>query len=248
MAVYYLCSGFSLENAFNNEFGRRLKADISSTNSLVCFPAVRTDEDYIIAEEQVVLFQKVLAEIGIIFENAILITDKMTDNVICDYINKAGFIYMMGGYPWYELDLLTNHNLFEQLQNYNGVILGISAGAMIMSKYSVLVTDGINSDETVIKNGLGLVNFSVFPHCNFEGDEFVEAFYIGPDLVISESLLKASEIVGNFYMLQNKTPDGKEKISLIRSENGRNEIICISNGLVWKIHDRNFVIVDSIDG
>lgn len=130
------------------------------------------------------------------------------------------------------------------MREYSGVVLGISAGAMNMSKYIIMVTDGVNSDETRVEEGLGLVDFSVFPHCAFSGGSFAESFYIGTDLVESRKLLTASKDKGDVYFLQNKTESDTLKISLIRAKDGKKEFVSIYGGRVWRIVEEKFELIE----
>jgi peptidase E len=244
MAIYYLCSGFGMEHSFCNDFGKRLSEDVKKRNSIVYIPASNNTGEIL---DQVSFFKAQLIEIDMVFPNHIILN---SDSMSCDdmkkAINKADLVYLVGGYPWDELDLIQKSNLTASLKQYDGVMLGISAGAMIMSKYIIMVTDGPNSDKSVIKKGLNIVNYSIYPHCNFSGEDFKMNFYVGSDLVISQKLIDISRGKGDVFCLQNKDENNTIKISLIRTVNGKSEIISINNGTVWKIMD-NFVKITSIE-
>ena len=153
-------------------------------------------------------------------------------------------VYLMGGYPFSQKAFLEENELQECLREYSGVVLGISAGAVNMSKYIIMVTDGVNSDETRVEEGLGLVDFSVFPHCAFSGDTFAESFYIGSDLVESRKLLTACKDKGDVYFLQNKTESDTLKISLIRVKDRKKEFVSIYDGRVWKVVEEGFELIE----
>ena len=123
-------------------------------------------------------------------------------------------------------------------------MLGVSAGAMNMSKYIIMVTDGANSDETRVEEGLGLVDFSVFPHCAFSGDTFAASFYIGSGLVDSQNLLTACKGKGDVYFLQNKTETDTLKISFICAKEGKKEFVSIFDGRVWKATENGFELIE----
>ena len=55
-----------------------------------------------------------------------------------DKIEKSSFVMLMGGNPFKQKELCHNLDLLGELQNYNGVMLGFSAGAMLMSKYIII--------------------------------------------------------------------------------------------------------------
>lgn len=240
MAIYYLCSGFGMEHSFVNKFGELLAGDVKGRNNLVVIPCTE-DEGEI--KEHVSFITLQLAEAGIEFENQIILTQSMLQEEMTEHIKAADLIYMSGGYPFIQRDFIRNNNLDDSLREYTGVVLGISAGAMNMCKHIIMVTDGENSDETRIEDGLGLVDFSVYPHCAFSGDVFAKSFYIGPDLVDSEKLLTASQNIGEVYFLQNKTETDELKISFVRVENGKKEFVSIYEGRVWKATVDGFEII-----
>ena len=241
MPVHYLCSGFGMEHSFVNKFGELLSSDLANRNSLVAIPCAENQEEL---QAHLSFFTAQLTEAGIIFKEHILLSSAMSHIEQCNYIKNADLIYFMGGYPFAQKEFIIRNNLEDVLHNYQGVTLGISAGAMNMSKYIIMVTDGPNSDETRIEEGLGLVDFSVFPHCAFSGDKFAPSFYIGPDFVDSTKLLQASHSKGDVYFLQNKTETGTLKISFIRVENNKLQFISMYEGRVWKATKNGFEIIN----
>ena len=240
MPIHYLCSGFGMEHSFVNKFGELLSADLPNKNSLVAIPCMENSEELL---AHISFFTAQLAEAGITFKDHILLSSAMSHTEQCNYIKSADLIYFMGGYPFAQKEFIVRNKLEDTLRSYQGVVLGISAGAMSMSKHIIMVTDGPNSNETRIEEGLGLVNFSVFPHCAFSGDTFAPSFYIGADLVDSTKLLQASQGKGDIYFLQNKTENDTLKISFIRVENNKPQFVSMYEGKVWKATENGFEII-----
>ena len=56
-------------------------------------------------------------------------------NVLFMILNNASFIMLMGGNPYEEKKLIEKLDVVDELKNYKGIMLGYSAGAMLMSKY-----------------------------------------------------------------------------------------------------------------
>lgn len=240
MPIYYLCSGFGTDHSFVNKFGKMLSADLSVRNSLVAIPC---GEDIEGLQAHLSFFTEQLAEAGITFKEQILLSSAMSYKEQCNYINNANLIYFMGGYPFAQKEFIVRNKLENALHSYQGVILGISAGAMNMSKYIIMVTDGPDSNKTRVEDGLGLANFSVFPHCAFSGDNFAPSFTIGSDLVDSMKLLCASQDKGDVYFLQNKTESNTLKISFIRAENNKPQFVSMYEGKVWKATKNGYEII-----
>lgn len=240
MATYYLCSGFGPEHSFVNEFGELLASDLKIRKWLVVIPCGGDKDE---TEAHVSFVVRQLEDAGIVFENCVIVSGEMSREEQHRYIEKADMVYLMGGYPFSQKAFLEENELATCLREYSGVVLGISAGAMNMSRYIIMVTDGVNSDETRVEEGLGLVDFSVFPHCAFSGDTFAESFYIGPDLVEAQKLLAACKNMGDVYFLQNKTETDTLKISFIRVKGGKKEFVSIYDGRVWKATGERFELM-----
>ena len=68
---------------------------------------------------------------------------------------------LMGGNPFHQKELLEEKELVDILKNYNGVILGFSAGAMNMSKYIIITPCSEEYPDFDIKEGLNLSNISL---------------------------------------------------------------------------------------
>lgn len=240
MPIHYLCSGFGIEHSFINKFGELLSADLPVRNSLVAIPCTENIDEL---QTHLSFFTAQLAEAEITFNKYVILSSTMSHAEQCNYIKEADLIYFMGGYPFAQKEFIVRNKLEDALHNYQGVTLGISAGAMNMSKYIIMVTDGSENNETRIEEALGLVDFSVFPHCAFSGDKFAPSFYIGSDLVDSATLLHASQGKGDVYFLQNKTDTDTLKISFIRVENNKLQFVSMFDGKVWKATENGFEII-----
>ena len=239
MAIYYLCSGFGMENCFVNKFGELLSKDLKATKNMVAIPC-SNDEEQI--NGHLGFFKAQLEKAEICFENVLAVNEKMSGEEICECIKDADMLYLMGGYPFEQKRFIVEKNIADTIKKFDKVILGISAGAMNMSEYIIMVTDGENSDQIRIEKGLSLVDFSVFPHCAFSSEEFAHSFKIGEDTVYSQKLIEACKDRGKVYFLQNKDEKDNLKISIIRVENSKKEFVSIYNGKVWKLTSSGFEI------
>jgi dipeptidase E len=95
--------------------------------------------------------------------------DASTVNEIFNY----DAIHLSGGNTFYFLHLLRKRGLIGLLQAYvkeGGILIGISAGSIIMTNDISVAGLGEESDENIIgmedKTGLGLVDFEFAPHWN----------------------------------------------------------------------------------
>jgi dipeptidase E len=86
-------------------------------------------------------------------------------------IFKYDAIHLSGGNTFYFLHLLRKRGLIDSLRAYvkdGGILIGISAGSIIMTNDISVAGLGEETDENIIgiedKSALGLVNFEFLPH------------------------------------------------------------------------------------
>ena len=89
-------------------------------------------------------------------------------------VRYSDLIYLTGGQVSTLLSRLRNTGVDELLRNYKGVLVGRSAGALVLGKYC-LVTNRYNSNKKVIPC-LGLVDFSVKVHYDPSMDSLLRKF------------------------------------------------------------------------
>jgi cyanophycinase-like exopeptidase len=87
---------------------------------------------------------------GIEFENEFLISPNMSSSETQKIVRSANFIMLMGGDPFKQKEMCEKLGLIEILKKYQGVMLGFSAGAMLMSKY-IIITPCSDEYEVLIK-------------------------------------------------------------------------------------------------
>lgn len=89
-----------------------------------------------------------------------------------DKINHSDVLYLSGGDPKTLLDSLEKNNLKNFVVDFPGVIVGFSAGAMILPKEG-LVLGGLDEayPKTTFFEGLGLVDFNISPYYTDSQDD-----------------------------------------------------------------------------
>ena len=78
-------------------------------------------------------------------------------------VTNADLIVLLGGDPLEQMEFFNSIELKEKLINYKGCLLGISAGTVNMANKAYCSKDD-DIEESIIYNGLGLVDISVEPH------------------------------------------------------------------------------------
>lgn len=122
--------------------------------------------------------------------NECVVVDNRNKDSLQDLIQRAGIVYLAGGHVPTQNDFIQSIGLKELLLNYNGVIIGQSAGSMNLAEVVYNYPEDISeiNDPKFLK-GLGITNLTIVPHFNLEtGNEQVED---GIDLM-GDYLLKDS--------------------------------------------------------
>ncbi|MCL1794194.1 MAG: Type 1 glutamine amidotransferase-like domain-containing protein [Oscillospiraceae bacterium] len=90
--------------------------------------------------------------------------NRKVENGYKNVVENASCVFMLGGYVQAQQDFLKEHGLIESLKNHNGVIIGMSAGAINMGSYSVIAN--LKHPPASTLEGIGLVDITVIPHFN----------------------------------------------------------------------------------
>ena len=246
-SINYFCSGFDINNAFWPELAEQLKQDLSGNERIVYIPG-STKEQKIKKAFSVYIpaFTEHFRKIGIDFNNVECITPDTSPEESQRLVRNSNIVFLMGGNPFLQQELYTSKGLGPILQNYNGVIMGMSAGAMNMSKYIIITPCSEEYPNFDIRPGLNLSNISIYPHNNFEGKIFPEEVVQGDEITKSKDLIQVSKEYGPFYCLQDYlNKNGQTEVSIIRITEDKIDILSDNNGKVWRVLPTGFELIDS---
>ncbi|MBR0417841.1 MAG: Type 1 glutamine amidotransferase-like domain-containing protein [Erysipelotrichaceae bacterium] len=168
------------------------------------------------------LLKESFEEEGFVFENFVILDDR---NYECasELIYNSNLIVLSGGHVPTQNAFFVKIGLKELLKNYQGIIIGISAGSMNSAElvYAQPEAEGEGIDESYVKfmEGLGLTEVMILPHYQqvkddildgmrlFEdityGDSYGHTFHVFPDgtyLYINEGI---QEIRGECYVIED---------------------------------------------
>lgn len=175
MMVKILTSGFP--NGFPDDYGRVLKTYIK-TGMKLAFVASEFENIYERTDWYCNHFLKMFSDCGITFDNVNVIDGRMSKETAQDIIRKADVLWLAGGDTPTQFAYLESYGLIPCIRDQKGVIIGMSAGSINMTKTAVC-TLTCEHDELKIYEALGLVEFSIEPH--FDKDNLTEEL-----LVLSE--------------------------------------------------------------
>ncbi len=166
--VKILTSGFP--NGFPDDFSRQLKKYIKTGMSFV-FVASEFENIYEKTDWYCNHFLKMFSDCGITFDSVNVIDGRLSKEAAQDMVRTADVLWLAGGDTPTQFAYLESYGLIPCIKEQKGVIIGMSAGSINMTKMAVC-TLTCEHDELKVYEALGLVEFSVEPH--FDKDNITE--------------------------------------------------------------------------
>jgi dipeptidase E len=160
MMVKILTSGFP--NGFTDDFSRILKTYIKTGMNFV-FVASEFENIYEKTDWYCNHFLKMFSDCGITFDSIKVIDSRMSKETAQNMVRNAGVLWLAGGDTPTQFAYLESYGLIPYIREQKGVIIGMSAGSINMTKTAVC-TLTCEHGELKIYEALGLVEFSVEPH------------------------------------------------------------------------------------
>lgn len=173
--VKILTSGFP--NGFPNSFSKLLKTCLKASMSFV-FVASEFDNIHEKTDWYCNQFLKMFSDCGINFETVNVVDGRISKENVKDMVRNADVLWLAGGDTPTQFAYLESYGLIQCIREHKGVIIGMSAGSINMTKTAVC-TLTCEHNELKIYEALGLVEFSVEPH--FDKDNITKEL-----LVLSE--------------------------------------------------------------
>lgn len=235
--IRYYCSGFDINNAFGHGLGDMFKEELIDMKSIVYIPGnpqkiKQAKEKYIPA------FTEHFKNIGIQFEEVNLITPELSKEEAKEIIRKASFIMLMGGNPFKQKNMCEQLDILSDLRKFKGIMLGFSAGAMLMSKYIIVTPCSEEYPDFHIEEGLNLDDISIYPHINTSSETFPDFLTVDDETYKKDDLIKVAYKYGSFYLLQdNQREDGLTDVSIIKSNDGIIEYYYENDGKIWEVNN-----------
>ena len=148
---------------FNDYMSEYLKENIDSSYSMVFIeaPGLGGEENYL---PNII---KCFSKIGIKFKDIIHIDgNTLKSDVDCFLSNNDKIIYfLMGGNPYTQFDIIKSLDMIEKIKNHKDLVVGFCAGAINLSKYSIITTDE-DFDKSDSYYGIGREDICIEPHYN----------------------------------------------------------------------------------
>ncbi len=146
---------------FPHDVAKRLEKELTIRESLVFVSA--WPKDYKRNDSDSDGMHSMFEEYSIPFERHYVIDSRMEASRAKRLINEASCIFLMGGHPGMQFQLIRDKGLDATICNTDAAVLGVSAGAINMAKHSL-----DTKESSIPYDGLGLADITVKPHFNLE--------------------------------------------------------------------------------
>lgn len=183
---YHKVDGQKIANSFDNTNGivDQIKEYLKEKNTILFISADSKDI------EKVSLYSQLLFEglrlSGIEFKNYLILSNKTKINAK-EYVEKADLIFLSGGDTYIQHQFFTEIKLKDLLVNFNGLIIGQSAGAINMANSVFNSPENQEQSEPIFFDGLGLTNINIEPHFQYDDTNFDDNGKYQRNAIIRES-------------------------------------------------------------
>ena len=149
-------SGFP-NRRFPSDVGMRLSEELKERSSLVFISA--WPDDYKRNDTDSAGMHCMFDEYDIPFKRHYVIDNRMEASHAGQLIREASCLFLMGGYPRLQMELIREKGLDTIICNATSTVLGVSAGAINMAKHSL-----DTKESPVPYEGLSLADITIKPH------------------------------------------------------------------------------------
>lgn len=162
MAVYYFFSDF--EEGFTAEVTADLQKDLKKAGSIAFIASDPVNGT--VTEKYAGIYLEWFKKAGIVMKDYRVLDNRIGKIEMQKSIRNADAVFLMGGMTTVQYRFLKENELDISLRNYQGCVLGLSAGAINMGRISIC-TKSAGHEKTEIYKGLDLMDISVEPHFEY---------------------------------------------------------------------------------
>lgn len=208
-----LFSGIDKENGFNEEQSACLNESIKAQSAITFIASdfTNTVKSKDVSNKMVTFFEK----IGVNFKCVNLIDVNISIKEAHEILKTSDIVFLMGGDPYLQMEGINKYGLKEYIKNIP-LVIGVSAGSMNQSKR--VVYEDENNMKLYDYEGLGLINFNIYPHYDFKNIELLKESFrvsevIALDCLPEDSFIKVNDghikYYGPHYKVNNNEIDIK---------------------------------------
>ncbi|MDR0460560.1 MAG: Type 1 glutamine amidotransferase-like domain-containing protein [Nitrososphaerota archaeon] len=165
MFKVYLLGGESVRKRDGEEVNRQAFSDVGGLPNVLVFSWARANFDQIYHRQKLVYdYLRYLGANRVVFVDYSLSLHKLEEK-----LGQSDLVYLTGGSPSILIERFKRVGIDVLLKDYNGIIVGRSAGALALCK-KCLVTIRSTKQLKIIE-GLGLVDLTLKAHYSYKKDE-----------------------------------------------------------------------------
>lgn len=193
-----------------------------------CLIITASPDEYEGNDEMTAFFAKVFKEAGLSWSE-FLLWDGRDEVMSKEDFDTFDVIILGGGHVPTQNRFFHEIGLKEKLQEFDGIVIGISAGTMNSASvvYAQPEMPGESEDPSYIKfmEGLGLTDVQILPHYQMVKDYMLDGRRLYEDITFGDSY-------GNHFLV---LPDGSYLMSVDGEESVWGEAWILSDGQMYKI-------------
>jgi peptidase E len=176
MRKVYLLGGESIRKRDGEKINQQAFSDAGGSPEVLVFSWARANFDQIYQRQKLVY--NYLRYLG---ANSVTVIDYSTSQQeLREKISQASLIYLTGGSPSILIERFKHRKMDSLLKNFDGIIVGRSAGALALCKKCVVT---IRSTKQVkLVDGLGLIDLAMNAHYTHKKDEQLKKLSIGKQI------------------------------------------------------------------
>jgi len=160
MSTYILTSMFP--NGFSGQIAEVFRRKINKRRKFA-FIASEFEKLHEKTDKYFRLFLGMFEDIGIHFDEAFTVDGRMSPSEAQLAVYEADVVWLSGGNTPVQFSYLKEYGLDSVIKQHDGVIIGMSAGSINMTKRAVCTLSCGHSKQEIY-SGLGCVDISVEPH------------------------------------------------------------------------------------
>ena len=210
--INILFSGIDKENGFNDKQIDCIKRYVKNCSNIVLISSIFNN--YNRNDEQLNKIIKYFSNIGIRFNNAMVIDNRIDKSDIESIMKDVDIVFLIGDSPFLQMKSIMEYKLDNYIKK-SPIVIGVSAGSMNQSK-RIIYKDEYEGNKILEYEGIGFVDVNIYPHLDFNNIEHLkEIFEISKKtplvLLPNESFIivknKNVEYIGEHYFVNENTMD-----------------------------------------
>lgn len=177
-------NGLNPANSFVTELRKLLK-----NNAKLSYVASEPDM-YDLTQEYAMILKNDFECSSFSFKKFTVI-DRRNQDKAKEIIEDSDIVILSGGHVPTQNKFFRELKLKDILKNYDGIVMGISAGTMnsasVVYCAPELEGEAIDKEFNHFIDGLGLTEINVMPHFNITCSDILDGFYLYRDIVVKDS-------------------------------------------------------------